>query len=209
MSFEAELLKILIRLHVVAGEDALTIQQSFHDSDVDQFDEYLLSEGIVDEENLLQALSEYYQVPLFDVVGYFFRTHYLHMFPKDMLLRNEIIPLEVDENIMAMVASRPDNPDLLEEIGKYVSYDIQFYVGIGRNICDAAKEFYDKADTEDAADEDRDEDRNEEAILHEEFRIIEEEGQDSITFVVNADEEFIDGIEEDALVKPEGWDQED
>jgi hypothetical protein len=186
MSFEAGLLTILIKMHVIAGADALAIEQSFHDSDVDQFDEYLLSEGIVDEENLLQALSEYYQVPAFDVVGYFFERHYVCMFPKDMLLRNEIIPLEVDENIMVMVAARPDNPELLSEIGEFVSYDIQFYVGIGRDICDAVKEFYDKADTED----DTDEDRNEENILMGEFHLLEESGEENIVFTVEDEDKF-------------------
>ncbi len=208
MSFEAELLKILMQLHVISGEDALAVEQLFHDSDVDQFEEYLLSEGIVDEENLLKALSEYYQLPFFDVVGYFFRTDYLHMFPKDMLLRNEIIPLEVDGNIMVMVASRPDNPELLFDIGKYVSYDIQFYVGVGRNIGGAVEEFYDKSDTEDAADEDRSEDGNEESILQEELGILEIEGQEEMSFVVNDDEEFVEGFAEDALVKPEGWEED-
>jgi hypothetical protein len=186
MSFEAGLLEILIRMRVVTGEDALAIQQSFHDSDVDQFDDFLLSEGIVDEENLLQALSEYYQVPAFDVVGYFFERHYVRMFPKDMLLRNEIIPLEVDENMMVIVASKPDNPELLPEIGTHVSYDIQFYTGIGRDICDAVKEFYDKADTED----DVDEDRNEENILMGEFHFLEEADEEKIIFTVEDEDKF-------------------
>ena len=37
----------------------------------------------LDQENLLEALSEYYQVPSFDVVGYFFERHLFHMFPKE------------------------------------------------------------------------------------------------------------------------------
>src|SRR5690606_32722604 len=125
-----------------------------------------------------------------------------------MLLRNEIIPLEVDGNIMVMVASRPDNPELLFDIGKYVSYDIQFYVVVGRNIGGAVEEFYDKSDTEDAADEDRSEDGNEESILQEELGILEIEGQEEMSFVVNDDEEFVEGFAEDALVKPEGWEED-
>lgn len=188
MTFEAGLLTILIRLHMIAGEDALAIEQSFHDSDVDQFDDFLLSEDIVDEENLLLALSEYYQVPAFDVVGYFFERHYVRMFPKDMLLRNGIIPLEVDENMMVVVASRPDNPELLSEIGQYVSYDIQFYVGIGRDICDAVKEFYDKADTEDTMDEDR----NEEDLLVGEFHMLEQgDGEEEIVFTLEDEDSLI------------------
>ena len=94
------------------------------------------------------------------------------MFPKDMLLRNAIIPLEVDENMMIMVASEPDDPELLFEIGEYVSYDIQFYVGLGRDICDAVKEFYDKSDTEDTEDED-DETMRKKCYLAGEFQLLD------------------------------------
>src|SRR5207244_235001 len=87
-----------------------------------------LAEGIIEQEELLEALSEYYQVPSFDVIGYFFETHLLRMFPKDMLLRNEIIPMQVDENMLIVVAANPNNPDLLFEIGENVSYDILFHV---------------------------------------------------------------------------------
>ena len=59
MPFETGLLDILIRLHVISAEDALALEKAFYDSDVDQLDDFLLSEGIVDEENLLQALSEF------------------------------------------------------------------------------------------------------------------------------------------------------
>src|SRR5690348_10888573 len=127
MSFEAGLLAILIRMQAISGEDALAIEQAYHASDVNQFDEFLLSEGIVDEETLLQALSEYYQVPSFDVVGYFFENHYVCMFPKGVLLRNVMIPLEVEGNCMVVVTSNPHNPELLVELGNHVSYDIQFY----------------------------------------------------------------------------------
>jgi len=192
MSFEAKLLTVLIKMHAINAEDALALEKAFHDSGVDQFDDFLLSEGIIDEENLLEALSQCYQVPSFDVVGYFFERHYVRMFPKDMLLRNRIIPLDVDENSMVVVASQPDNPELLSEIGANVSYDIQFYVGIGRDICDAVEEFYDKSDTQDAADEDIHEDLNEEHMLAGEFQFLEENGEESISFSLDNEEEDLE-----------------
>jgi len=186
-SFEIGLLAILVRLEVIAAEDAIAIEKSFHDSDVDQLDDFLLREDIVSEDHLLNALSEYYQVPAFDVVGYFFERQYVRMFPKEMLLRNSIIPLEVDENIMIMVASAPSDPELLFEIGQYVSYDIQFYVGIGRNICDAVKEFYDAADTEDMVDENI----NEDNLLVGEFQFLQdEEGDEGIVFMLEDEDRF-------------------
>lgn len=186
-AFEIGLLAILVRLQVVTAEDAIAIEKSFHDSDVDQFDDFLLSEDIVDEEHLLVALSEYFQVPSFDVVGYFFERHYVRMFPKEMLIKNSIIPLEVDENIMIVVASRPNDPELLFEIGQYVSYDIQFYVGIGRDIVDAVREFYDRAETE--VFDDGAEDREEELLVGE-FHMLDEDGEEGMVFMLDDEDRF-------------------
>lgn len=169
--FEAGFLEVLVQLKFITPEDATELLKRYDESDVDQFDEFLLSEGIVEQDHLLQALSGYYQVPSFDVVGYFFETHLLRMFPKDMLLRNEIIPMQVDENMMIVVAANPNNSELLFEIGENVSYDIRFYVGIARDICDAVKEYYDKADTEDVEDEDI----RQEHLLMSEFERMEDE----------------------------------
>jgi hypothetical protein len=170
--FEAGFLEVLVQLTFITPEDAIELLKRYDESDVDQFDEFLLSEGIIEQEELLEALSQYYQVPSFDVVGYFFETHLLRMFAKDMLLRNEIIPMQVDENMMIVVAANPNNSELLFEIGENVSYDIRFYVGIARHICDAVKEYYDKADTEDVEE---DEDLRKEHLLVSEFHKMEDE----------------------------------
>ena len=183
--FEVGFLAVLVELKYVTAEDAVKLLEAYHESDVDQFDDFLLSEGIVEQEHLLEALSHYYQVPSLDVVGYFFETHLLHMFPKDMLLRNEIIQMQVDENMMIMVAANPNNSELLFEIGENVSYDIRFYVGIARDICDAVKEYYDKADTEDETDEDS----RQERLLVSEFMHIEEDGEDIDPFGIDEEED--------------------
>lgn len=147
-SFEASFLEVLIKLNYIQALEGAKLLATYDESDINQFEDFLLSEGFLEKEQLLEALSQYYQVPSFDVVGYFFERHLLHMFPKDMLLRNQIIPYQVDQNMMIVIAAKPDNPDLLFEIGENVSYDVRFYVGIGQDICDAVKEFYDKANTE-------------------------------------------------------------
>src|SRR5579863_1149364 len=195
-NFEVGFLRVLVELKFITAEDAVKLLAAYHESDVDQFDEFLLSEGLLDTENLLQALSEYYQVPSFDTVGYFFERHLLHMFPKEMLLRNEIIPMQVDENMMIVVAAKPDNPDLLFEIGEYVSYDIRFYVGVARNICDAVEEYYDKADTE--VDEDGDNDIREEQLLRSEFMHIEDSDEE-IVYPTNTD----DMVKDEEIVEDE------
>ena len=147
-TFAQAIANILVKQNVVTPEEGKALQKAFKDSSKEAFDNFLLEKGLVDPENLLKALADHYQVPAFDVVGYFFEHYLLHMFPKGFLLRNAITPLEVDENIMVVVASEPNDPDLLSKIGEHVSYDIRFRVGIRRDICDAVKEFYDRAPTE-------------------------------------------------------------
>ena len=185
-NFEVGFLQVMVDLKFITADDAAKLLATYHESDVDQFEDFLLTEGVLDQESLLEALSQYYKVPSFDVVGYFFENHLLRMFPKSMLLKNEIIPLQVDENMMIVVAANPSNPDLLFEIGENVSYDIRFYVGVARDICDAVKEFYDKADTED----EQDADLRQEHLLMGEFLHLEDEDEDVLFAMDSQEDDF-------------------
>ena len=79
------------------------------ESPKEYFDEFLLEEGVIPEEYILNAMGDYYQVPAVDVSGFFFETFFLRKFPKDVLHRNAFIPMAVDENIMIVVANVPDD----------------------------------------------------------------------------------------------------
>lgn len=128
---------------ILSDYDAHELYGMFHESQKETFIEFLLDEGIVDNSELLDALQEFYGLKAFDANGYFFDQHLLHMFPKDVMLRNSFIPLQRDENMLIVVSSGPDNDDLLVIIGEHVSYDVVFMVGIAHDIHDAVKEFYD------------------------------------------------------------------
>jgi MshEN domain len=147
-TFVEKLVDIFIRNGIFKEDKAKAIKKIFYDRAKSSFVNFLLEEGLVSRGQILNALSEYYKVPAFDVVGYFFDYHQLHKFPKGVLLRNAMIPLEVDENMLIMIASEPDNEELLVKIGEYVSYDVRFMVGIALDITDAVSEFYDRAVTE-------------------------------------------------------------
>jgi len=147
-TYVEELTATLVRLGYFSKDEGEALKKAFLESEQEIFDDFLIEEGLIEPDELLKGLSIHYQVPSFDVVGYFFDYDLLHKFPKDFLLRNAIIPLEVDENILIMIASEPDLPNLLEDINEHVSYDVRFYVGLQQDICDAVKEFYDKAPTQ-------------------------------------------------------------
>jgi len=158
-TFAQDLSEILERNKVLSHEESLAIQKAFHDSEKAQFDDFLLEEGLVQEEDLLKALSQHYQVPAFDVVGYFFNHDLITKFPKGFLLREAVAPVEIEENILSVVASEPDKEGLESMIREFVSYDIVFMVGLRRDICDAVKEFYDKSPTDIEEDSDLREER--------------------------------------------------
>lgn len=158
-TFVDRLTAILVAQGVIPAAEVAGIHAGFSRSSLDQFDDFLIEEGLVEPDDLLKALAEFYQVPSFDVRDHFFDQHLIHMFPKDFLLRNGIIPLERDENMLIVVASAPETPGLEAAINEFVSYDINFYVGIKEAITDAVKEFYDRAPTQVVEDEDIKEER--------------------------------------------------
>jgi type IV pilus assembly protein PilB len=147
-SFAKELTTLFVKNKVIDEKKAHELQKAFKESSKENFDNFLLEEGLIEKEDLLTALGQLYKVPSVDVIGYFFQPFLLHKFPKDILHRYAFIPMDVENDIMTVVASEPDDPRLLAIVGEYVSYDIQFRVGIRRDITDSITEFYDMAITE-------------------------------------------------------------
>jgi len=179
-TFAQDVSEILERQKAINHHEALALQKAFKDSEADQFDDFLLEEGLVEEDVLLKALSEYYQVPAFDVVGYFFDHNLLTKFPREFLLGEGIIPFELDNDILSVVASEPDKEGLESMIRDYVSYDVVLLVGLRRDIGDAVKEFYDTSPAEVEGDQDLREERG----LEDEARVLE----DDTELVIKEDE---------------------
>lgn len=152
-TFVEKLADIFVEQGMVSEKEAAAFRRSFKESGKEQFVDFLIEEGLMQPSTILEALSVYYEVPFVDVSDTFFERHLLTMFPKDFLLRNAVIPLEVDQNILFVVASEPHQQGLESSLREFVSYDIEFYVGIRLDITDAIKEFYDEAPTEVDEDE--------------------------------------------------------
>lgn len=142
MSFVEQLVAQLIKNEVMNEEEASSLITMFHDRTKARVDYFLLDEGIVERDDLLEALAGIYQVPSFDAKGYLFDHMLLKQFPKDVLISNSVIPLQVDEDIMIMIASNPEDEDLIEAMSHYTSHDVEFNVGLQRDIIDAIEEYY-------------------------------------------------------------------
>lgn len=145
ISFVQRLTTSLLANQAITQKEADSLVTMFHDRAKGRVDNFLLDEGMVEREELLKALSSVYQVPFFDVHGYFFEYELLATFPKDVLIAKGIIPLHVDEDVLVVVASNPEDADLVDIIGRSVSYDVQFNVGIHRDIIEAIEEYYDQS----------------------------------------------------------------
>ena len=152
-TFVEQFTDILAEQGAISHDENKALEKIFKESGKSNFVDFLLEEGMADKDEILKALATYYRVASFDAVGYFFEHQLLHMFPKDFLLRNGIIPIESDDNILLVLANNPNDSELLPKIGQHVSYDIRFRVGILQDIIDAVQEFYDKAPTEDTYDQ--------------------------------------------------------
>ena len=144
-SFAKRLTAALLKNDTIEEKEAESVAEMFHDRTKGRIDYFLLDEGIVEREDLLQALSSVYQIPSFDVKGYFFDNDLLSSFPKDVLISKAMIPLQIDEDILIMITSDPEDPELLDDIGHSVSYDVEFNVGLRRDIIDAIEEYYEQS----------------------------------------------------------------
>ncbi len=140
---------ILTERKLITPEDMIALHHDFKNRDDVTFEEFLLKEGIVDREDLLEALSEYHKVPFFDTTGASFNHQFLRLIPKDILLRHLIIPWKRDEGEDALwvVAADPSDPHILVTLGKYVTHEINFMVGLPQEIRDSIREFYDESIT--------------------------------------------------------------
>lgn len=143
--FIAGLTEILVRDKVLADEKVSQIVKEFANYTKGAFDEFLLSEGLVSKDDLLAALSKYYQVPALDVRGYFLDTGLIQSFPEEFLLHYAILPIEVDEANLIVVAANPDISGLAGKIEEYSSYVTEFRVGILQDIIDTIYQYYNES----------------------------------------------------------------
>ena len=147
-SFVKNFTKLLCKRELISVEDSLELPDEFSHRAKESFDNFLLSEGLVSKDDLLESLREYYQVPAFDAQGHFFQRSTVRLFPKIFLIKNVIIPIERDENMLIVLANDPTDHELLSKIGEFVSYDIHFRVGLYQDILNAVHEYYDASVTQ-------------------------------------------------------------
>lgn len=136
---------ILTQKKLINLDDLYELHKKFEDKEDVSFEDYLLEEGIVSKEDLLNALSEYYGVPYFDVIGAFFEHNNIRLVPKGVMLRHLFIPYKVDNDDLTVIAANPKDPNLRPVIGQYLDHHFVINVGLAKDIRETIEEFYDKS----------------------------------------------------------------
>lgn len=162
MTFVEAVCQYLEKKKALKNIDSNALQKMYAERSDLSFDEFVLEEDLVERDDLLEAIGDYYKVPAIDVEGLFFEHHLVTMFPKDVMLRNVFIPYEHDGEVLIVIAAHPQDQYLPEIIGKFVSYDVTFMVGLAEDIIDAVEEFYDESIIEIELDRDFEEEQDEE-----------------------------------------------
>ena len=75
-TFVERLVDIFVKRNTIAADKAPAIKKLFYDRSKPSFVNFLLEEDLLSREDILNALSDYYNVPAFDVEGYFFEHVY-------------------------------------------------------------------------------------------------------------------------------------
>lgn len=156
--FVSRVSQALVKLKIMSAAEAESFEKEFSGRSKGRVDEFLLDEGMIDRENLLKVLQGVYNIPSYDVRGYFFNHQILMLFPRDLLVNKAVIPLDIDNDILTIVISNPEDEETMSMLGDYVPYSLNVLVGIRRDIVDAIEEYYDEdVATSDIEDEDSEE----------------------------------------------------
>lgn len=143
-SFVSRFAQALVKNDTMKESEAESFVKEFKGRAKGNVVSFLLEEGLVEVDDVLRALASIYDVPSFDVRGHFFNHELLRLFPRDFLTKHSVIPLEIDEDILTVVISNPEDEKALEELGNYVNYNVSVYVGIQEHILEAITEYYDE-----------------------------------------------------------------
>lgn len=191
--FIDKLSEILVEMNILKVEDLFAIHKEFQSRADISFEDFLLEEGLVDRSDLLQALSRYYEVPAIDVVGEIFDHHDVRLIPEEVMVKHFFIPYKRENDNLTVVAANPGDPHLPVVIGKYVTHNIEFAVGLAQDIIDTVREYYDKSITyQPNSIQASPMERSQQEVHPLEDRIVQEDHNEEIPLII---EETIDDYE--------------
>ncbi|HBY06083.1 MAG: Type IV-A pilus assembly ATPase PilB [candidate division TM6 bacterium GW2011_GWE2_42_60] len=134
--------EILNKKGLLKQQEADALIVSFQNHEASYAEDFLIEEGIVEKEDLLIVLQEYYKVPAIDVLGAIFDHDLVRLFPKDVLLRNCCIPYQREDDTLFVITNDPSDDEKEAILREFVSYDVEFFVGLPSDIDMMIKDFY-------------------------------------------------------------------
>ncbi len=113
-----------------------------------RFGEILLKNGWISEKELVQGLSEQFNIPLFELSGYEPHEDALLAVPQSMAEKLQILPLELTpDRLLKVATAEPIDVLTKDELHLYTGLDIDMVFATGSDIRFYTSSFYDSLKT--------------------------------------------------------------
>lgn len=104
----------------------------------------LIRRGLIDVEQLGEALSEQYGVPYEDIIPESIRPQIVRLLPEELARSREIVPLGVNNSTMQLAMTAPDDMDAICEAELITGYHVEPVVAMQSGVRDALDHGFDE-----------------------------------------------------------------
>ena len=110
--------EILLFSGLVTEQHILDAVESLEKIQKIRISQFLVQKGVVKEKEVYISLAAKYKIPFVDLIGRKFSKKYLALLPKSMILKHEILPIVLKDDILLVAAHYVDMTHLTAEIVK-------------------------------------------------------------------------------------------
>ncbi|MFW5893569.1 MAG: GspE/PulE family protein [Verrucomicrobiota bacterium] len=124
-SFQAHfpLLDLLRKRNVLSDQDLEGIQNEALTTEA-ELEKHLVEKRLATEEDILLALAEHARIPVISLANYAVREELIDELPRDMLVRNRMLPVARTETTLTLAVADPLNLMAVEEVGIFTQMQV-------------------------------------------------------------------------------------
>jgi type IV pilus assembly protein PilB len=146
-SFDKRLKSILVKTGTLDEDSADTALMESNEAKTDLGD-YLLDNGIVDERDMLCAISKEMRIPPIDLARVEVPEDAREALPQDLATYYGVVPLSKIENILTLAVANPFDVLKLDDVRIVTGCEIRPVVASGRSITEAIDRLYNQRQKE-------------------------------------------------------------
>lgn len=138
---KSKLIEVLLDINKISKEDAEKINH-LQEETRERADKILLNLGIISEEDLRDALSQIFNLPVWQKK----KTEkypIIDCLPKSFLHSNRILPLKQDNGCIDIALSDPSDSSLVEVIESTTKMQVNVFIGCEKDIISSIDDLYD------------------------------------------------------------------